>query len=73
MVVNSAGLGLESVCSGKAQKQLCDKITDLLSRQKGRYTSRNTQLSDRKGKSGHELQLGARHHDRLADRPSVVT
>jgi hypothetical protein len=38
MVVISAGLGLESDCSGKAQKQLYDYISDPSSRQRGRLT-----------------------------------
>jgi hypothetical protein len=29
--------------------------------------SRNSQLSNRKQKSGHGLQMGARHQDRMAD------
>jgi hypothetical protein len=33
MVVSSAGLGLESDCSGKAQNQLFEYITDPSSRQ----------------------------------------
>jgi hypothetical protein len=45
MVVSSAGLGPESDCSGKAQKQLNEYITDPSSRQRGRPTVRNPQLS----------------------------
>jgi hypothetical protein len=67
------GTGSESDCSGKDQKQLYEKITNTLSRQRGRPTVRNPQLSNRKQKSGHRLQMGARHQDRLADWPSVVT
>jgi hypothetical protein len=46
--------------------------TSPYSRHRGRRTSRNTQFSDRKQKSGHGLQMGARHHNRLADWPPVV-
>jgi hypothetical protein len=37
MVVSSAGPVPASDCSGKAQKQLYEKITDPSSRQRGRY------------------------------------
>jgi hypothetical protein len=59
MVVSFAGHGPESDCSGKAQKQLYEEVSDPSSRQRGRYTSRNPELSDRKQKSGLRLQMGA--------------
>jgi hypothetical protein len=48
MIVSAEGLGPESDCSGKAQKQLYEQIADPSSRPKGHTTSRNPQLSDRK-------------------------
>jgi hypothetical protein len=65
MVTSSAGLGPESNCSGKAQKQLYELITDPSSRQRERTTSRNPQLSDRKEKSCHSPT------PRHTDRPTV--
>jgi hypothetical protein len=67
MVVSPAGLGSQSHCSDKAHKQLYKYISDPSSRQRGRLTSRNPQLSHRKQKSGHGHQMEARHEDRLAD------
>jgi hypothetical protein len=58
MVVSSAGHGPENDCSGKAQKQVYKQIRDPSSRQRECPTSRNPQLSERKEKSGHELQMG---------------
>jgi hypothetical protein len=58
MVMSSAGLGPESDCSGKAQKQLYKYITDPSSCQRGHPTSGNPQFSDRKKESGHGLQMG---------------
>jgi hypothetical protein len=48
--LSSAGLGPQSDCSGKVQKQLYER---------GHPTARNPQLSNRKQKSGHGLQMGA--------------
>jgi hypothetical protein len=48
MVVSSAGFGPELDCSGKAQKQLYEQITDTSSHQRGRPTSRIPHLSERK-------------------------
>jgi hypothetical protein len=42
MVVSSAGLGPKSDCSGKAQKQLYEYITDPFSRQRGRAERQET-------------------------------
>jgi hypothetical protein len=57
MVVSSEGLGPERDCSGKAQEQLYEQITDPSSRQRGCSTSGGPQLSDGKEKSGHEFQI----------------
>jgi hypothetical protein len=48
MAMSSAGLQPKSDCSGKAQKQLYEIITDSSSRQRGRHTSRNPQFSVQK-------------------------
>jgi hypothetical protein len=43
MAVSPEGLGPESNCSGKVQKQLYEYTADPSSRQRGSPTSRNTQ------------------------------
>jgi hypothetical protein len=65
--MNSVKLGSESDRSGKVQKQLYEKITDTSSHQRGLPTLRNPQMSDRKQKSVHGLQMGVRNQNRLAD------
>jgi hypothetical protein len=65
MVVSSAGPGPVGHCSAEGQKQLNEQITNPSSRQRGRTTSRNPQLSDRNKKSDHEL-------DTKTDWPLVV-
>jgi hypothetical protein len=70
--MSSAGLGPQSDCSGKAQMQPYEYITDTSPSQRGRPRARNPPLSNRKQNSGHGLQMGARHQDRPADCLSVV-
>jgi hypothetical protein len=43
MLISTVGLSSEKGCAGDAQQQL--KITDMTSRQRGRPTSTNPQLS----------------------------
>jgi hypothetical protein len=65
--LSSAGLGAESDCSDKAQKQLYSKLqTRPLVREGGTYqNTRNCQTENKK--SGHGIHMGARNRDRLAD------
>jgi hypothetical protein len=67
MLMSSAGLGPESGCSGKVQKQLYSKLqTHPLVREDAPHQeTRNSQTENEK--SGHGLQIGTRHQDRLAD------
>jgi hypothetical protein len=67
MAVGSAGLRPKCDCSGKAQKKLYTKLqTRPLVREGIPYQeTHNRQTED--NKSGHGLQMGARHQDRLAD------
>jgi hypothetical protein len=60
MAVSSAGLRLKSDCSGKDQKQLYSKLTDLSSRQRGRYKIINPQLSKRNFEEKEKLVTGPR-------------
>jgi hypothetical protein len=68
MVVSSAGLRPKSDCSGKDQKQLYSKLQThpLVGEGAIHQESRNRQTENKK-KSGHGLQMGTRHQDRLAD------
>jgi hypothetical protein len=61
MVVSSAGLGPKSDCSGKAQKQRSESITDpVLSSERVPRIKKPT-IFRQKSKSGYELQMAAGH------------
>jgi hypothetical protein len=69
MLMSPVGLKSEKGCAGDAQQKL--KTTDPTSRQRGRPTSTNPQLSNiikkQWGKIGRGSQMGAWHQDGLAD------
>jgi uncharacterized protein with von Willebrand factor type A (vWA) domain len=65
MVVSSAGLRPKSDCSGKAQKQLYSKLQARpLVREGATHQETRNRQTENKKKSGHVLQMGARHQDR---------
>jgi hypothetical protein len=66
--MSSAGLRPKSDCSSKAQKQLYSNLQTRPLIREG-ATKLQTRLKEisRERKIGHRSQMGARHHDRLAD------
>jgi hypothetical protein len=64
MVASSAGLGPESDCSGKTQKQV--NYRPILSSEWAAHSKKHG-IARLKLKSGHRFQMGARHLDKLAD------
>jgi hypothetical protein len=65
MITSPTVLGPENYCSGEGQQQL--QTTDPSSRQRGRPTSTNPQLSDSNKKFGRKPQMGDLFRDELAD------